>query len=201
GGNRAAPVGCGDKRKAATPMTLNHLFDLSFSGRRHEAALECQGHTFTFGEVDARANRMANALASRRFVAGDRLCVQLPNSIAMLDLYLACVRLGVIFVPVNILYKEREVGPILKDAEPRMFVTSGNVDELCAGGEQARAGRTAVVLDSDSPAGIIYTSGTTGVSKGAVLTHNNFAANATNLLACWQITSTDRLLLALPLFH
>jgi len=58
-----------------------------------------------------------------------------------------------------------------------------------------------VVLDGDAAAGIIYTSGTTGASKGAILTHHNFAANALNLLTCWQITSGDRLLLALPLFH
>ena len=63
------------------------------------------------------------------------------------------------------------------------------------------ADRPAVALDGDTPAGIIYTSGTTGASKGAVLTHNNFAANAINLLACWQITAADRFLLALPLFH
>jgi malonyl-CoA/methylmalonyl-CoA synthetase len=56
-------------------------------------------------------------------------------------------------------------------------------------------------VDGDSPCGIIYTSGTTGTSKGAVLSHNNFAVNALNLLACWQITSADRFLLALPLFH
>src|SRR5882672_10795095 len=51
------------------------------------------------------------------------------------------------------------------------------------------------------PAGVIYTSGTTGVAKGAVLTHDNFAANAIALLTCWQITAADRLLLPLPLFH
>src|SRR5438270_3022700 len=56
-------------------------------------------------------------------------------------------------------------------------------------------------IDGDSPADIIYTSGTTGASKGAILTHNNFAANAVNLLACWQMTAADRFLLALPLFH
>jgi acyl-CoA synthetase (AMP-forming)/AMP-acid ligase II len=56
-------------------------------------------------------------------------------------------------------------------------------------------------LDGDSPAGIIYTSGTTGTSKGAVLSHSNFALNALNLLTCWQITSSDRFLLTLPLFH
>src|SRR5437899_1054731 len=63
------------------------------------------------------------------------------------------------------------------------------------------ADRPVVPLDGDTPAGIIYTSGTTGASKGAVLTHNNFAANAITLLACWQITAADRFLLALPLFH
>ena len=61
--------------------------------------------------------------------------------------------------------------------------------------------RPKVHLDGDSPAGIIYTSGTTGTSKGAVLTHNNFAANAVNLLACWEISAQDRFLMALPLFH
>ena len=61
--------------------------------------------------------------------------------------------------------------------------------------------RPAADLDGDTPAGIIYTSGTTGTSKGAVLTHNNFASNAVNLLACWQISADDRFLLALPLFH
>jgi malonyl-CoA/methylmalonyl-CoA synthetase len=58
-----------------------------------------------------------------------------------------------------------------------------------------------VALDGGAPAALVYTSGTTGPSKGAVLTHDNFAANAVNLLACWQITSADRFLLALPLFH
>ena len=58
-----------------------------------------------------------------------------------------------------------------------------------------------VALDGDAPAALVYTSGTTGVSKGAILTHNNFAANAINLLTCWQMTPADRLLLGLPLFH
>jgi malonyl-CoA/methylmalonyl-CoA synthetase len=113
----------------------------------------------------------------------------------MIDLYLACAKLGVIFVPVNVLYREREVAHIRNDAEPALFLT----EPPDASGFPAE--RPRVPLDGDAPAGIIYTSGTTGASKGAVLTHNNFAANAVNLLACWQITAADRLLLALPLFH
>ena len=56
-------------------------------------------------------------------------------------------------------------------------------------------------LEGDDPAALVYTSGTTGVSKGAILTHNNFASNGTSLVTCWQITDRDRFLLALPLFH
>ena len=63
------------------------------------------------------------------------------------------------------------------------------------------ATRVWTALDGDDPAAIVYTSGTTGKSKGAVLTHNNFAANTANILACWRITSEDRYLAALPLFH
>ncbi|MGZ8851982.1 MAG: AMP-binding protein, partial [Thermoanaerobaculia bacterium] len=83
------------------------------------------------------------------------------------------------------------------DAEPREVITAGNVEALTSDWSD----RPRVQLDGDDPAAIIYTSGTTGASKGAVLTHNNFLANTVNLLASWQITSADRLLLALPLFH
>jgi malonyl-CoA/methylmalonyl-CoA synthetase len=176
-------------------MNLMHLFDLSLRGRADLPALEFAGCTYTFGEVDARSNRMAHMLIARGLKAGDRLCVHLPNSVEMIDLYLACVKLGVIFVPINILYREREIGHILKDAEPALFLQ----EPPDASGFPAD--RPDVTLDGDAPAGIIYTSGTTGASKGAVLTHNNFAANAVNLLACWQITAADRFLLALPLFH
>ena len=182
-------------------MTLSHLFDLSFVNRAEEAALEFQGRVFTFGELDTRASRTANALAARGFQPGDRLAVQLANCVEMVDLYLASTRLGVLFVPVNVLYREREIAHILADAEPRLFVTAENIAELAREADMQPAARPQVTLDGDTPAALVYTSGTTGVSKGAILTHNNFLANALNLLACWQITAADRFLLALPLFH
>jgi malonyl-CoA/methylmalonyl-CoA synthetase len=182
-------------------MTLLQLFDLSFVYRRDRVALEFEDRSFTFGEIDERSSRMAHALTARGFAAGDRLAVQLANCVEMIDLYLACVKLGVIFVPVNVLYKERETGHILSDSEPRLFVTPENVAALAAEADAAPAERPVVTLDGDSPAGIIYTSGTTGASKGAVITHNNLASNALNLITCWQITEADRFLLALPLFH
>jgi malonyl-CoA/methylmalonyl-CoA synthetase len=176
-------------------MTLTQLFDLSLRGRRDTVALEFLGREYTFGEIDARSDRMAQYLVSRGLKTGDRLCLQLANCVEMLDLYLACVKLGVIFVPINVLYKDREIAHILNDAEPALFLQEP------PDASAFPAERPAVTLDGDSPAGIIYTSGTTGASKGAVLTHNNFAANAINLLTCWQIAAADRLLLALPLFH
>lgn len=191
-------------------MTLLHLFDLSFIGRREEIALEFSGRTFTFGDIDDRSNRTAHLLARRGLRAGDRLCIYLVNCVEIIDLCLACVKLGVIFVPINILYRDREMAHILGDAAPTALISAVEVtspvpvwDVAAVTAEAALmpADRPEVVLDGDSPAGIIYTSGTTGTSKGAILSHNNFAANALNLLACWQITAADRFLLALPLFH
>jgi len=175
-------------------VNLLHLFDLSLVARAEQPALEWQGRVYTFGELEARSNRVAHALAARGFVNSDRLCVQMANRVELIDLYLACVKLGVIFVPVNVLYREREVAHIVQDAEPREFLTAPIEPD-------ARDDRSAVQLDGVTTAAIIYTSGTTGASKGAVLTHDNFAANAVTLTACWQIDDRDRFLLALPLFH
>jgi malonyl-CoA/methylmalonyl-CoA synthetase len=196
-------------------MNLSHLFDLSLRGRAEAPALEFydqsgNGNTITFGEVDRRANRMARVLERRGLTRGDRLCVYLANRVEVIDIYLACVRLGVIFVPINILYKEREILHILQDAQPVAVVADEalpaaisvwQVNELASEAGTAPFEPISVPVDGDDPAAIIYTSGTTGNSKGAILTHNNFAANAVALNACWQITNADRLLLALPLFH
>ncbi len=183
-------------------MTLVDLFDLSLKLRAEEIALEFEGREFTFGEIETRSNQTANLLLAHGFVKGDRLLVQLPNCIEMIDLYLACIKLGVIFVPVNVLYKDREVSHILSDAEPRLFLTTENLNEFTKAAPAQPTHRPhADQLDGDMPAALVYTSGTTGASKGAIITHNNLAANTLNLLTCWQITNADRFLLALPLFH
>jgi malonyl-CoA/methylmalonyl-CoA synthetase len=206
-------------------VTLGHLFDLSFRGRRDRVALEWHGATFTFGDLDARAGRMAAELHARGVRAGDRLAVYLPNGLALIDLYVACTRLGAIVVPINILYRDRELSHILGDADPVAVVAASSpedtpgdrhresreedtratpvwqVEELGAAAAARTPAANDARLDGDTPAMIVYTSGTTGRSKGALLTHNNLIANAVALLACWQITEQDRLLLPLPLFH
>jgi malonyl-CoA/methylmalonyl-CoA synthetase len=192
-------------------MNLAELFDLSFVNRAAEEALEFGSQTLTFGEIDERSNRLARALLDRGLRTGDRLAVYSGNSVEMVDLYLACIKTGVIFVPVNILYREREIEHILRDSEPRAVVTPGEDIEwpvpvwqpgdLAAEAIRCSPAAVRMPLDGDTPAALVYTSGTTGASKGAVLTHNNLAVNAMNLVVCWQMTSTDRLLLPLPLFH
>ncbi|MEQ1946184.1 MAG: AMP-binding protein [Bryobacteraceae bacterium] len=182
-------------------MNLRQWFDLTFQPRAKVEGLEWAGVTYTFGEIDARSNRMARALQARGFVKGDRLCVYLANCIEMIDLYLACIKLGVIFVPINILYRDREMTHILSDAEPRQLITAAELPALLAEAGTQRPDLAETQLEGEDTAALVYTSGTTGVSKGAMITHNNLAVNGANLIQTWKITPNDRLLLAPPLFH
>jgi malonyl-CoA/methylmalonyl-CoA synthetase len=182
-------------------MNLLHLLDLSLTGRAGDTGLEFQGESFTFGEIEARSNRLAQALRARGFQKGDRIGCYLVNRVELIDLYLACVKLGIIFVPINILYRDREIAHITGDAEPRLVVSAENLDALMQEAAAQTSERPWESLDGDTPASIMYTSGTTGASKGAVLTHNNFLSNTVNLVSCWNITDRDRFLLPLPLFH
>ena len=191
-------------------MNLINLFDLSLVGRKIKTALEFGTDSFTFGEIDLRSNKMANFLLSKNLVSGDRICVYLENCVEMIDLYLACSKTGIIFVPVNILYKEREITHILNDADPKLLIADVEVPggfpalQLVDLNQELKNHNDSPVkirTTGDSPAALVYTSGTTGASKGAILTHNNFISNGMNLVTCWQITENDRFLLALPLFH
>ena len=182
-------------------MNLLHLLDQSLIGRAANEGLEFEGEIFTFGEIEARSNRLANALRARGLGKGDRVGCYLANRVELIELFLACVKLGVIFVPINILYRDREMAHITGDSEPALIVSVDNLQELMREAATQSSERPSEPLDGDTPAAIIYTSGTTGASKGAVLTHNNFLSNAVNLVSCWQITDEDRFLLALPLFH
>jgi malonyl-CoA/methylmalonyl-CoA synthetase len=96
-------------------------------------------------------------LVANGFHSGDRLCVYLANCVEMIDIYLACVKLGVIFVPINILYREREIAHIVSDAEPAAVLRTTETDRRSAvvPRHSARPPRSMAT----TPAGIIYTSG------------------------------------------
>jgi malonyl-CoA/methylmalonyl-CoA synthetase len=200
-------------------MTLTELFDQSLRDRADRVGIEYADaggelRALTFGDVDGRANRMANELAARGLMRGDRLCVHLANRVEFIDLFLACARLGVVMVPINILYRERELRHIVTDAEPKAVVVEPRSDAtypdtapvwdvlvLSAASASRESGRPAVAVTGSDPALIVYTSGTTGTAKGAVLSHDNLAANGTTVTSAWRITDADRYLAMLPLFH
>jgi malonyl-CoA/methylmalonyl-CoA synthetase len=200
-------------------MPLTDLFDVSLLGRRDRPALDVDAadgavRTLTFGELDRRANRMAQALTARGVCQGDRVGVYLANRLEFLDVFLACTRLGAVCTPINVLYKAREIAHLVSDADPRLIVADAaaadrfpagspvvHVDALQDEAAAAAATRPDVSIDDDDPAVIIYTSGTTGRSKGAVLSHGNFLANTASIVTSWRITNADRYLAALPLFH
>jgi malonyl-CoA/methylmalonyl-CoA synthetase len=200
-------------------MHLTALFDRSLLRRADRVALEhVDGagapQTLTFGQIEARANQMAHELGARGLGRGDRLCVHLANRVEFIDLFLACARSGVVFVPMNVLYRERELRHIIGDAEPKAVVASATsdapypdtaplwtVEELSASAATRPITRRVEQLRGEVPAMIVYTSGTTGVAKGAVLSHENLAANGQTITSAWRITEADRYLAVLPLFH
>ncbi|MBC8090244.1 MAG: AMP-binding protein [Phycisphaerae bacterium] len=206
-------------------MTLLPLFDHALLGSPSLVALDADTATgetrsFTFGDLETRSNRLAATLHERGIVRGERLAFLLPNRVEIIDLWIACVKLGVIVVPINVLYQQREITHIVGDAEPTAVITTAervaelpagvpawDVDQLFADASRGpdAADRPAVVSETvcnaDTPLALVYTSGTTGASKGAILTHGNFAANGIVLNAAWSIRDSDRLLTTLPLFH
>lgn len=191
-------------------MNLLHAFATAFHGHADDTGLEFGNHTYSFREIDQRSNQFLYLLQSRGFAHGDRLAVYLENCPEFIFLFLAAAKLGVIFVPVNILYKEREVSHILNDATPKAVVAHGMVPGHSSAWQLVDLNREAdnfpktsfqSATTGDSMAAIVYTSGTTGASKGAMLTHNNFIANGINLVTAWQINEHEGFLLALPLFH
>jgi malonyl-CoA/methylmalonyl-CoA synthetase len=205
----------------------NHLFDLMRArspGNARPFAELRDGTVMSYGEVEAQSGRLAHALVKRGVRPGDRVAVQAEKSLAMLMLYLATVRAGAVFLPLNTAYTPAEIGYFLSDAEPALFVCDPakadalkplagqcgarleTLDAQGAGSLAALAGAQApefidVPRGPDDLAAILYTSGTTGRSKGAMLSHDNLASNALTLVDYWQFTADDVLIHALPIFH
>ncbi len=195
-------------------MNLPDLFDLTLRGCSGETALEYRGRLWTFGEIEAGSNRLAHYLKAQGFQPGDRLAVYLSNCPELIEAYLAAIKLGVIFTPINALYREREIAHILSDAEPRAILSNHSLEsylparpdvmltaELADRLQGQPDDRPPCPATGDTIAVLVYTSGTTGRSKGALLTHNNLAVNAMTLNTCWRLAPDDRALMVLPLFH
>ncbi len=176
------------------------------------------GEDWSYGRLLQATERVAGALASLGVGVGDRVLVQTAKTPQAVALYLACLKIGAVYAPINTAYTAAEVAYFLADLQPALFVSSApmgsagdrvRVETLDAAGGgslaavAARARPFARTVDraDDDMASIIYTSGTTGRSKGAMLTHGNLASNARALLASWGWRADDVLLHALPMFH
>jgi malonyl-CoA/methylmalonyl-CoA synthetase len=183
------------------------------------------GRQFTYASLRDESGRLASVLIQRGVVPGDRVAVQVEKSAEAVLLYVACLRMGAVFVPINTANTPNEVDYFLRDSQPRVVVIRpadralleplaaragiGEVETLGADGEGSlleNAPKAAVRSESlqgsaSSLAAIVYTSGTTGRSKGAMLTRANLASNAAGLVEAWRFTGQDVLLHALPLFH
>ncbi len=183
------------------------------------------GREIGYGELLEQSGRIASALTARGVLPGDRVAAQVDKSPEAVLLYVACIRMGAVFVPINVANTSNEVEYFLRDSQPRVIVVrpsefnaveplakqagvmhvetlgtdeEGSLTELAG---KCEADFHYVKRDSNSIAAIVYTSGTTGRSKGAMLTRANLASNALALAEAWRFSEKDVLLHALPLFH
>ncbi|MEX0405411.1 malonyl-CoA synthase [Aquibium sp. LZ166] len=205
----------------------NHMFDAIRKAATEPRALFVEttdGRRWTYGDMLADAGRLAGRLIERGVRPGDRVAAQTEKSVEALMLYLACLRAGAVYLPLNPAYTLSELDYFVGDAEPRLLVVAPEK----AAGANAVADRHGARLDTldvhgggslldgldgsasdfrdvargaDDLAAILYTSGTTGRSKGAMLTHDNLLSNAVTLVDYWRFTSDDHLIHALPIFH
>ena len=151
--------------------------------------------------MDDRSARIASVLRTRGVHPGDRVVVQIDKSIDGVALYLACLRIGAVYVPLNTAYTSVEVDYFIDDAAPTVTIRRDDVDELSAAADTANPWVGVETRLADDLAAMVYTSGTTGRSKGAMLTHANLASNALTLHAIWRFTPGDVLLHVLPIYH
>ncbi len=183
------------------------------------------GEAMSFAELGAGVSRMAHALTSIGVKVGDRVTVQVEKSLPNVMLYLACLKAGAVFNPLNSGYTAAELDYFIGDAEPSLLVCQKSSLPLLQPIADARNVSATLLLEPDGTGSLVdlanrqptshstvprqpddlacllYTSGTTGRSKGAMITHGNLASNTLALCETWQITGDDVMLHALPIFH
>ena len=208
---------------------MQNLYDILVGSETLERSRVCietpLGQIFRYDDLDEQSARLANLLTSCGIVPGDRVAVQVEKSPQAVFLYLACLRAGAVYLPLNTAYTREETDYFLDDAQPKVMVCLPDRAEetanLCRlrdipqlftlgpAGEgtlmersraQSPAFLTAAMSENDVAA-LLYSSGTTGKPKGVMLAHRNLASNSATLVQAWGFTCEDVLLHALPIFH
>jgi malonyl-CoA/methylmalonyl-CoA synthetase len=176
----------------------------------------------SFGDLDLHSNKIANLFLKQGIKKSDNIVLLLDKSPVFIVAYIALQKIGAVAVPLNPGFKKSELTYLLNDAAPALVIINPDQAEMI---KEIDPGLTCMVIDTklpfqeitfldacsndlektnlapDDPALIIYTSGTTGNPKGAVLTQNNLVNDAKNVIAIWEISNSDSLCHALPLFH
>lgn len=201
--------------------TVVDLFDDAVATDPDAPLVRRADGALTYGDVAAQVDRFAGALVGLGVTPGDRVAVRTQKLPEVLALYLATLRVGGVYLPLNTAYTGAELAYFIEDAGPRVVVGApGSEQELDVSdvhvatlgpdgtgtlgavlGSPAPDTSTRVEVGPDDAAAILYTSGTTGRSKGAVLTHRALASNCESLNEAWRFTADDVLIHALPLFH
>ena len=200
--------------RAAFPADLNAI-----------AVETDNGLNYSWRDLERATAMLANLLVSLKLPAGSRIAVQVEKSVEAMLLYLATLRAGYVFLPLNTAYQSAEIEYFIGNAEPAVVVCSSKnfgwvskiafkagtqnvftLDDDRTGSLLARAAHcsdkhTVAVKSADDLAAILYTSGTTGRSKGAMLSHDNMLSNAVVLKDYWGWKPGDVLIHALPIFH
>ncbi|MFD0914866.1 malonyl-CoA synthase [Pseudahrensia aquimaris] len=208
----------------------NHLIDglLANADPLATFAKLKNGTAYSYRSIFELSAQLANALVNCGVAKGDRVAVQAPKSVEAAMLYIACARMGAVFLPLNTAYTAQEVRYFLDDASAKLFICDpassealkpiaeecgSRLETLGVPGESKDSGSFFALAQTMQPtfenaacgpddlAAILYTSGTTGRSKGAMLSHDNLLSNARALTDFWRFTSDDVLLHALPIFH
>ena len=192
---------------------LYSLFQSRFPDDLNKIFLQQEdGKNLTYGEMDQLSAKIAGLLREKKVAKGDRILVQVEKSMAAVCLYLACLRVGAVYLPLNTAYTTKEVDYFVGDARPALMVVNPDdfaahnipcltMDDLTLQAQNCEADHHIEEMADDDLAAILYTSGTTGRSKGAMLSHKNLSSNALTLCDIWHWQSDDVLLHALPIFH
>ncbi|MCY4142729.1 MAG: AMP-binding protein [Gammaproteobacteria bacterium] len=191
----------------------------TFENAAEKTCIRTSRGDWTYERLRKRVEGTAGALCRAGVGAGDRVLVQAGKCPESLALYLSCLQIGAVYVPLNTAYTERELQYFVEDTEPSLIVlesrlnSSGKIpcsvwtiDDSGHGTlndhvANATSIRGVAQVAEDDIAAILYTSGTTGRSKGAMLTHGNLESNADVLIDYWGWESTDVLLHVLPIYH
>lgn len=204
---------------------LNKLREASIGDEKKIVAELDDGSVISYEGLFGNAEKIASMLMDQGLQTDDRVVVQVDKSIYAVELYLGVVLAGGIFIPLNTAYTESELDYFLSDATPSILICDPKIESKLALIAKQSGVKKVFTLASDSSgsfmelaykqspgfegvarskddiASIIYTSGTTGRSKGAMLTHNNLASNASTLVDYWRFDKNDILIHSLPIFH